>query len=129
MSDDIILTYNSLYTSIRNEKKNKDLQKLPENFYSLLKKFTENKKREVIELKNNKDAINFKKQKKLLENIETLKTEIINLRLLKISNIAITNFLFSKEIIEIEPILDIEKNFFLEIKKNSKVFLEEVKNE
>ena len=129
MSDDIILTYNSLYTSIRNEKKNKDLQKLPENFYSLLKKFIENKKREVIELKNNKDAINFKKQKKLLENIETLKTEIINLRLLKISNIAITNFLFSKEIIEIEPILDIEKNFFLEIKKNSKVFLEEVKNE
>ena len=126
MSEDTTITYNSLYSIVRNEKKNKSLQSLPKEFYKTLNNFLKSKKEEIIELKQKKDSTNFKRQKKLFENINSMKFEFINLRLSKISNISISNSIYEKEILETHTILDEEKFFFLENKKLVKDFMESI---
>ena len=46
-----LLTFNSLYNVLREEKKGKSLQQLPELFYEALEKFLTDKKEEIKRLK------------------------------------------------------------------------------
>ena len=46
-----LLTFNSLYNLLREEKKIKSLQKIPEMFYEALDKFLEDKKNEIKRIK------------------------------------------------------------------------------
>src|SRR3989338_9016905 len=48
-----LLTFNSLYNILREEKRVKSLQKLPEGFYEALEKFIDDKKTEIKKLKEN----------------------------------------------------------------------------
>ena len=126
MNENTTITYNSLYSIVRNEKKNKSLQSLSQEFYKTLNNFLKSKKEEIIDLKQKKHYDNFKRQKKLFENMNSMKLEFINLRFSKISNISISNSIYEKEILETHAILDEEKDFFLENKNLVKKFMESI---
>ena len=113
-----LLTFNSLYNILREEKRTKKLQKLPELFYEALEKFILDKKGEIKKLKEQGgDTEKLKKEKYILQNSKKISYELLNLRFVKISNIAIKNKIFEDEILAEENILNKEKNFFNGVQK------------
>lgn len=108
-----LLTFNSLYNLLREEKKNKSLQQIPAGFYASLRKFLDDKKKEVKNLKEQdekKETIH--KEKRVLDNSNKMAEELLNLRLTKISKIATKNTIFAEEVLPEENILEEEMEFF-----------------
>ena len=112
-----LVTYNSLYTILREEKRTKYLQELPKGFFISSKKFLNLKKKEAIEHKLQKKTAQLKKSKTLFTNSKKILSELITLRCSKISLIGITNTLHKEEVIEEHAILEEEKEFLQAIKK------------
>jgi len=112
-----LLTYNSLYNLDREEKKIKILQELPEEFYKALDKFFIDKKKNLEKLKNENDLDKIKKEKNILKNSEKLSKEILNLRCIKISTIAIQNQIYGENTLNPINMIDKEKEFYISIKK------------
>ena len=113
-----LLTFNSLYNLLREEKKTKVLQKLPEQFYQALNKFFEDKKKELERLKSSKELEKLKKEKNILKNSNKITEELISLRATKIANIAIKNQIYNDdELLSKESILEYENEFFELIQK------------
>lgn len=113
-----LLTYNSLYNLLREEKKLKRLQKLPEEFYESLQKFSKDKKDEIDKLRTNTEfREKLKKERLILSNSQKVSQELINLRCVKISNIAIKNKIFEEDTLSEEDILEKEKEFFDDVQK------------
>ncbi len=126
MSSDLIITYNSLYNLLREERKSKTLTKLPNGFYKAVKKYLEEKKEELKTLKNNKEREKLKKELKIFENSKKLIENLLEIRFIKISEIAIKNTLKNELIIDEDPIEEkIEKTLLKEMKK----IIRELKNE
>lgn len=116
-----LITFNSLYNILREEKKSKTLQKLPELFYESMKQFFDNKRKEVQKLKNeeeNKDRL--KKERFVLSNAKKISDELMSIRCIKISNVAVKNCVFDDEILSRENILPEEEEFFSEVEKSVK---------
>jgi DNA replication initiation complex subunit (GINS family) len=63
-----LLTFNSLYNLLREEKKIKTLQKLPDLFYEALEKFLNDKKTEILKLK--KEQTNSDSNTKLKKELQ-----------------------------------------------------------
>ena len=82
-----LLTFNSLYGILREEKKYKTLQSLPEMFYEALEKFFESKKLEIKKLKENKEEEKYLKEKRVYKNSKKIAEELVSLRLGKISSL------------------------------------------
>lgn len=112
-----LLTFNSLYSLLREEKKSNTLQKLPDMFYEALKKFLEDKKQEIIRLKNAGDTDKLKKEKYVLSNSKKIALDIIHTRCIKLANSAIKNEIFEDEDLISPNILEAEKEYFEKIKK------------
>ena len=112
-----LLTFNSLYNLLREEKRIKTLQNLPEFFYKALNKFLDDKKAEIKKFKELNDLRNMQKEKLILKNSLKISKELTNLRCIKISNIAIKNELFDDEILSTENILEKEVLFLDSVKK------------
>ncbi len=123
-----LLTFNSLYNILREEKRTKSLQTLPELFYEALNKFLEDKKEEIKKLKNSDDKLKLKKEQNIYKNSKKLTTELLNLRCVKISNIAIKNELFGDETLSNQNILEKEMDFLDKIKKATKSLSTQIKN-
>jgi len=123
-----LLTFNSLYNILREEKRIKSLQTLPELFYEALEKFLEDKKEEIKKLKTSGEMDKLRKENNILKNSKKISTEIINLRCVKISNIAIKNELFGDETLSNQNILEKEMEFLEGIKKNTKKLKSNIKN-
>lgn len=114
-----LLTFNSLYNLRNEEKKNKNfLQKLPEEFYEALDKFFQDKKEDIKKLGSDPDKV--LKEKNILKNSQKITTELINLRCMKISNIAINNELEGDDVLSSDNILKYESEFFESVKKSVK---------
>ena len=119
-----LLTFNSLYGILREERKNKVLQTLPERFYEALETFFKSKKSEIKKLKENKDEEKYLKERRIYKNSKKIVQELVSLRLSKISSSAIKSGLFKESFLS-ENTLEREKDFFnvvneesLKIKKN-----------
>jgi DNA replication initiation complex subunit (GINS family) len=112
-----LLTYNSLYNLLREEKKGKSLQKLPELFYSALENFLKTKKEEIEKFKKLADNDKLRKEKLILINSKKIALELTNLRFSKISNIAIKNKLFGDDVLSQENVLEDEQYFFDSVQK------------
>lgn len=112
-----LLTFNSLYNLLREEKKSKSLQKLPELFYEAQDKFLEDKKIEIKKLKEAKESMKLRKENSILKNSKKIIIDLLALRQNKIANIAIENTLYGEEIISEENILEKEEKFFNSVKK------------
>jgi DNA replication initiation complex subunit (GINS family) len=123
-----LLTFNSLYNILREEKRTKSLQALPKLFYEALSKFLADKKEEIKKLKNSNDNLKLKKEQNIYKNSKKITTELLNLRCMKISNIAIKNELFGEETLSDQSILEKEIEFQDKIKKATKSLQNSIKN-
>ena len=112
-----LLTFNSLYNILREEKKLKALQKLPERFYDSLKKFFDDKKKEVVKLKEAGEKEKLKREMNVLNNSKKIAKELLNLRCVKISNIAIKNEVFGDEMLSSDNVLETEQDYLASISK------------
>jgi DNA replication initiation complex subunit (GINS family) len=112
-----LVTFNSLYSLLREEKKTKVLMKLPEKFYAGYQNFIEEKQEESIKLTKNKDNIKAMKEQKIIIGSQNLINELLTLRLSKISNLAIKNVIFEDEEFSTKNLLLDELKFFNEITK------------
>lgn len=115
-----LLTYNSLYNLLREEKKTKTLQILPELFYEAEKKFLEDKNNEIKKLKNSQEIEKIRKEKNILKNSIKIIEELLSLRCSKIANIAIKNELLGEEILSKKGILKKEEIFLESVIKATK---------
>jgi len=111
-----LLTFNSLYNILREEKRSKSLQKMPELFYEALNNFFENKEAEVRNLKEDKEKL--KKERFVISNSKKITKELLNLRCMKIANVGIKNEIFGEEILTKDNILKNEEEFLSELAKS-----------
>ncbi len=111
-----LLTFNSLYNLLREEKTKKQLQGIDKNFYVSMNNFLTSKKDEIKTLLSH-DNEKLSKEKHLLIKSKEIITELINLRLMKISNIAIKNSLYGESTVSIDNILEEEKHYYLSMVK------------
>jgi len=111
-----LLTFNSLYNLLREEKKSKKLFKTNEQFYEALNKYFEDKKKEIDTLKK-EGSDKLRREKLVYRNSQKIAQELLNLRCMKIADIAIKDELFGDDILSKEEILEEELKFFEETKK------------
>lgn len=115
-----LLTYNSLYNLLREEKKTKTLQNLPELFYEAQEKFLEDKNNEITKLKTSQEIEKLRKEKNILKNSIKIIEELLSLRCSKIANIGIKNELLGEEILSKKGILEKEEIFLESVIKATK---------
>jgi len=117
-----LLAFSSLYNLLREEKRlNEKLQKLDELFYEALDKFFLEKEKEIKRLESVDDD-KLKKEKKIYSNSRKIVSELLSLRLQKISMIAIENQMVGEEIFSEENIVGKEKIFLEQVKKTTQEF-------
>ena len=107
-----LLTFNSLYNVLREEKKGKSLQQLPELFYEALEKFLTDKKEEIKRLKEAQEKDKLKKERNILSNSKKIAQDLLSLRGTKISSIAIQNALSEDNVLNEDNVLEKEKDLF-----------------
>ena len=121
-----ILTFNALYNLLRNEKKGKSLlQQIDESFYEALKDFFINKKKEVKVLIAAGKKVQAKKETLAYKNAIGIAKEIVKMRSSKISDLAITNTVFSEDTLDVDACLEKEKKYYKSVQdsiKNLKVW-------
>lgn len=124
---DFLITYNRMGDFLRVEKSDKGLKNVPESFYEKLSEFMENKKKEILELKQKGDKLKVKKNLLVLKQARKIVYELLNLRLLKVSEMAIKNEIFS-EVKNTIKSPQLERNFYEVVKQETgKVLMEAVK--
>ncbi len=123
-----LLTFNSLYNVLREEKKSKALTNLPERFYDSLKKFIDDKKNEVLKLKNDTDKTKVRRERNILNNSKKIAKELVVLRSMKIATIAAQNCSTDEEVLTEENILEEEQKLQATLKENINSLLKIVEN-
>ena len=121
-----LLTFNSLYNLLREEKRTKTLQQLPDLFYEAVQKYLEDKRNEI----KNLGSDNFDKKKKemhVLKKSQDINLELLNLRANKISNITIKNTLFGDGSMSTDNILPQEMDLSEYFRKGVKSLKREIK--
>jgi len=112
-----LITFNSLTSLLREEQKTKVLLKLPEKFYQGYQNFISEKQEDVIKYtKNNESTKSLKEQKIIVGSMHKVQ-ELLNLRLIKISSIAVKNAVFEDENFSIENLIEDEKEYYFNILK------------
>lgn len=115
-----LLTFNSLYNILREEKRTKTLGQLPNLFYEAVKNYIIEKQKEIKNL-SSVDLEKKRREQHVLKKSKEIIFELLNIRLSKISNIIIKNSLFSENSMSTDNILefefDIAKDFESGIKK------------
>lgn len=101
--EEVIITFNSLYYFLREERKKKALQKLAPNFYDSVNSYLEERKKELQDLKIKEEKEKLLREKKKFNNIKKVVSEIVEIRTVKICEIAVRNSitkdLFDEEIV------------------------------
>lgn len=106
-----MITYNDIYTILRNEKYNELLQKLPNNFLFLVREYFEDKEKIIKKHGDSFDEA-ISKLKKQLENAKSLINELFLIRQKKILNLAILAKISGVTKSDIQNMLDEEKELF-----------------
>lgn len=126
---DIIITYETLYDTLRREKNRAELQKLDDSFYQNAIEYIKNKK-EILNSQEKKQSIfttiEVQKTRKQLENIQKMLKELYERRESKIIQLALmssrTNVLSNDKSLMLKE----EKQFYDEIKEHLNHFRENV---
>lgn len=122
-----LLTFNSLYNILREEKTSKTLQELPELFYEALDEYFKQKQDDIKKLQKSNDEDKLRKELNSQENSKKISKELISKRCQKISTIAIENH-FSKEELHSEDNISKKENIFFNSIKESVKKLEKTIN-
>lgn len=115
-----LLTFNSLYGLLREEKKSKVLQKLPNRFYDAISNFFQTKSEEIKKLKL-ENSPNLSKEQRVFRQSQKITEELLNLRLGKISISAVKSGIFIDETFLPQNLLDEETDFFEKLSKESQI--------
>lgn len=111
-----LLTFNSLYNILREEKKTKTLQELPELFFEALEQYFKQKQDDIKKLQQSKDDDKLRKELNSQSNSKKISKELISKRCQKISIIAIENHFSNEELHTQKNISQKEEMFFKSIK-------------
>lgn len=121
-----LLTFNSLYGILREEKKSRTLQSLPEKFYEGVKDFFDKKKEEIKKLKTENDSEKLSKEMRVYKNSKKIVEELVTVRLIKISAIGVRGSFYGDENEISKNILKKEGVFLADIEKSSKTIKEAI---
>ena len=119
-----LLTFNSLYGILREEKTSRTLQQLPELFYEGVKSFLQKKKEEIRKLKEEKNQDRLSKEMRVYKNSKKIIEELVTLRLIKISAIGVRASFYGDENALSKNILEKENSFLVDVEKSSKLIKE-----
>lgn len=129
MSDNIVITYETLYDILRREKSRPELQELPNNFSEDLINYIK-KKREILESQESKKSIftsiEVQKTRKQIENIQKIIKELYERRESKIIQLALIASRTSINTEEKRVMLPEEQELYEEITQKLTFFRENV---
>ncbi|TKJ16961.1 hypothetical protein CEE44_00290 [Candidatus Woesearchaeota archaeon B3_Woes] len=114
-SKDIIVTYDTLFEILRNEKTKEDLQKLHDTFFHDATNYLNEKQNILNDNKDQKGLFESDEKEKTLHqigNIKKILTDIYERREKKIINMAVNKSRYSSNIIDNSALLDEEKLFY-----------------
>lgn len=129
MSDNIVITYETLYDILRREKARPELQDLPNNFLEDLISYIK-KKREILESQESKKSIftsiEVQKTRKQIDNIQKIIKELYERRESKIIQLSIIASRTSINTEEKNVMLPEEQELYEEIYKKLNFFRENI---
>ncbi len=112
---EIVISYDTLFEILRNEKTKEDLQKLSESFFNDVVNYLNEKQTELDEKHDQKELFeNDDKERKIQQvaNIKKIIKDIYERREKKIMNMALNKSRFSASMIDTSALLDQEKVFY-----------------
>lgn len=112
---DIIVTYETLFEILRNEKMKEDLQKLHDTFFQDVVNYLNEKQSSISEKKEQQSLFGSDEKEKLLHqigNIKRILRDIYERREKKIISMALNKSRFSTNIIDTSALLNEEKMFY-----------------
>ena len=112
---DIIVTYDTLFEILRNEKTKEDLQKLHDTFFHDVTNYLNEKQNILNDNKDQKGLFESDEKEKILHqigNIKRILTDIYERREKKIINMSVNKSRYSSNIIDTSALLDEEKLFY-----------------
>jgi DNA replication initiation complex subunit (GINS family) len=112
---EIIISYDTLFEILRNEKTKDDLQKLGDSFFNDVVNYLNDKLTELENHNNQKELFeNDEREKKIqqISNIKKILRDIYERREKKIMNMALNKSRFSASMIDTSALLDQEKVFY-----------------
>ncbi|MEM1535503.1 MAG: hypothetical protein QXE64_01440 [Candidatus Pacearchaeota archaeon] len=107
-----MITYNEIYTILRQEKYNEPLQKLPKNFFEELKAYIADKKKIFDKERESGSNEALEKLKRQFENAKSLIRELFEIRQKKIFNLVFLAKLSGVSRGDYDAMLDEEKELF-----------------
>lgn len=122
-----MISYNDIYTIVRQEKYSEILQKLPKNFLDEVREYIK-EKRKILEKKPEEFDEALNKLKKQFENVLILINELFSIRQKKIVNLALLAKISGVTKSDIENMLPEERELFEEILKKIKEVDAKIKN-
>ena len=126
-NETFLMTFNLIFEFLSNEKSQKQLGKIPKDFYEGVKNYLNSKKSEITKMKEEgRHIIDIRKEVRILKKFREIYTDLLNIRFSKISNIAVKNSLFGAEVLSEESVNLPERNFLNNLKKNILDFKKEV---
>jgi DNA replication initiation complex subunit (GINS family) len=112
---EIVISYDTLFEILRNEKTKEDLQKLGDSFFNDVVNYLNDKQTELDNHNSQKELFeNDEREKKIqqLSNIKKILKDIYERREKKIMNMALNKSRFSASMIDTSALLDQEKVFY-----------------
>lgn len=112
---EIIVTYDTLFEILRNEKTKEDLQKLHDTFFYDVTNYLNEKQNIINDNKDQKGLFESDEKEKTLHqigNIKRILTDIYERREKKIINMSVNKSRYSSNIIDTSALLDEEKLFY-----------------
>ena len=112
---DIVISYDTLFEILRNEKTKDDLQKLSDSFFNDTVNYLNEKQVELDETSNQKELFeNDEREKKIQQvaNIKKILKDIYERREKKIMNMALNKSRFNASMMDTSALLDQEKIFY-----------------
>lgn len=111
-----LLTFNSLYNILREEKTTEELRELPQGFFDALEIFFKNKKDELKKFESSNDLENLRKTKHTLKTSKKIVNELLFLRYNKLSSLSISDVIYGESSVSPDKLLEREFNFYDDIK-------------
>jgi DNA replication initiation complex subunit (GINS family) len=110
-----VITYETIYESVRNEKNNQELQQLSETFFADIARYLKDKRQILEDTQKKSDLFSKKEVKKItlqIENTQNLLTDMYARREQKILQLAINMVRTQSDIVDTTFVHPVEQEFF-----------------
>lgn len=114
-SQEMIISYETVYELLRREKSRDEVQKLPDNFVKELSRHVEGLKQQINKKRREIDSFSgedIRKEEQKYYSLQRIVSELYEKRERKIINMAITKSRTDAKLADVANLIDIEKEFF-----------------